>query len=117
MAFDVIEEDFDHFPLYCPIFPAIELVYGYGRGTKRQSDASATLDRIDNARGYVRDNVLIISWRGNRLEKQFDAGRVTTTCDILWEGFDSQHDTGLINVLSRQLVPITNPPSPPTLLA
>ena len=59
IPFDVTEEDFDHLPLYS-IFPDIKLVYGYGRGRQRQSDASATLDRINNATGCVRDNVLII---------------------------------------------------------
>jgi hypothetical protein len=68
VPFDVTEQDFDHLPLCCPIFPHIKLVYGYGRGRQRQHDASATLDRIDNSRGYVRDNVVIISWRGNRLK-------------------------------------------------
>jgi hypothetical protein len=43
------------------------LNYG-GNGKGRQDDNSATIDRIDNARGYVRDNVLICSWKANRLK-------------------------------------------------
>jgi hypothetical protein len=76
VVFDVTEQDFDHLPLYCPIFPNIKLIYGYGRGRKRQNDASATLDRIDNSRGYVRDNVVIISWRGNRLKNNSTPGEL-----------------------------------------
>jgi len=86
IPFDVTEEDFDHLPLYCPIVPDIKLVYGYGRGRQRQSDASATLDRIDNATGYVRDNVLIISWRGNRLKNNSTPGELRQLATFYGKG-------------------------------
>lgn len=51
-------------PEFCPVL-GIRLVIGGGSGF---SDASPTLDRIDNSRGYVRDNVLVVSWRANRIK-------------------------------------------------
>ncbi len=71
--FDITEADFDHLPTHCPIL-GIQLHYG-GNGKGRQDDNSATIDRIDNARGYVRDNVLICSWRANRIKSDGTADR------------------------------------------
>jgi hypothetical protein len=51
------------------------LNYG-GNGKGRQDDNSAAIDRIDNGLGYVRDNVLICSWRGNRLKNDTSAGEL-----------------------------------------
>jgi len=45
----------------------MQLNYG-GNGKQRANDNSATIDRIDNGLGYVKDNVLIVSWRANRLK-------------------------------------------------
>lgn len=46
----------------CPIL-GIELTWGdYTAGT------SASIDRIDNAKGYTQDNSRVISWRANRIK-------------------------------------------------
>jgi len=63
----------NHLPTHCPIL-GIQLHYG-GNGKGRQDDNSATIDRIDNARGYIRDNVLICSWRANRIKSDGTADR------------------------------------------
>src|SRR6266852_3115250 len=63
----------NHLPTHCPIL-GIQLHYG-GNGKGRQDDNSATIDRIDNARGYIRDNVLICSWRANRIKSDETADR------------------------------------------
>lgn len=61
-------------PERCPIL-GIEIEAGVGR--KRDSDSpilvgardsSPSLDRIDNTRGYVPGNVMVISWRANYLK-------------------------------------------------
>ncbi len=49
-------------PELCPVL-GVRLEW---RG--RRTDYSPSLDRIDNARGYVRGNVIVVSWRANRLK-------------------------------------------------
>lgn len=50
-------------PEVCPIL-GIKLEYGGGI----KSDASASLDRMDNNKGYLKDNVQIISWKANTMK-------------------------------------------------
>src|SRR5262252_1025870 len=50
-------------PDRCPIL-GIPLFYTEGR----QSDNSPSIDRIDSNRGYTPDNIVVISWRANRLK-------------------------------------------------
>lgn len=50
-------------PKHCPIF-GIELRHTYGP----RSDESSSIDRIDNTKGYTKDNIVICSWRANRLK-------------------------------------------------
>lgn len=52
-------------PDRCPIL-GIELITR--RGGTGPSDNSPTLDRRDNSRGYVRDNIQVISHRANRIK-------------------------------------------------
>lgn len=44
----------------------IKLVY-YSKSGKKESN-SASLDRIDNSKGYIKGNVRFISWRANSLK-------------------------------------------------
>lgn len=59
----------DHVPMplptHCPVL-GIELTYP-GAGIGRRP-GSASLDRLDNSRGYVPGNVAIMSWRANKLK-------------------------------------------------
>lgn len=50
-------------PATCPIL-GLPLICGIGKW----QDNSPTLDRIDNTQGYVPGNVMVISWRANRLK-------------------------------------------------
>ena len=71
VEFDLMESDFDlPLPTHCPIL-GIPLQYA-GNGKGRQTDSSATIDKIDNDRGYITGNVLICSWKANRMKS--DAG-------------------------------------------
>lgn len=47
----------------CPILQ-IPIKNGQGRWV----DSSPTLDRVDNFKGYTPENILVISWRANRLK-------------------------------------------------
>ena len=51
------------FPITCPI---LGLQLKYNRGA--QQDNSYSIDRIDSTLGYDVDNIIVISWRANRLK-------------------------------------------------
>ena len=59
LAFDIKLEDIK-IPSRCPLLDIL-LVVGGGHN-------SPSLDRIDSAVGYTRDNVWVISWRANALK-------------------------------------------------
>lgn len=61
LEFDLKSEDIV-VPDVCPVF-GMTLIGGGGL-----RDNIPTLDRIDNAKGYVRGNVIVVSWRANRLK-------------------------------------------------
>lgn len=65
MEFDLKLEDLLPAPVFCPVYD-VELVYG---AQKPKCAASASLDRKDNSRGYVKGNVAIISLQAN-IDKQ-----------------------------------------------
>lgn len=55
-------------PSVCPIL-GIELRSTFGSGGRPGGDAgSPSIDRIDNQRGYVPGNIVIVSWRANRIK-------------------------------------------------
>lgn len=51
-------------PRVCPVL-GIRLI----RAAGYRGDASPSLDRIDNTKGYVSGNVCVISWRANALKR------------------------------------------------
>jgi len=59
-----ITEDDITIPTICPVL-GIEIT----KENRRASDTSATIDRIDNNKGYIRGNVLIISYRANSIKR------------------------------------------------
>jgi hypothetical protein len=62
LEFTISKEDIV-IPATCPVL-GIEL----RRATGRRDQHSPTLDRIDNTRGYVRGNIVVVSWRANKLK-------------------------------------------------
>lgn len=65
MEFSVSEADFpDGIPEVCPVLGIP--IYKVGG---RLSDNSPTIDRVDNSKGYISGNVVIISYRANALKK------------------------------------------------
>ena len=52
-------------PQFCPLLhiPIIHKV-----GTGKRNDNSPSLDRLDNSRGYVKGNIVVVSWRANFLK-------------------------------------------------
>jgi len=63
IPFDLTKEDII-VPDICPVFNK-PLVFGYGNG---RNPMSPSLDRIDNTKGYVKGNVIVVSWRANHLK-------------------------------------------------
>ena len=62
LEFDLVIEDIN-IPTHCPIL-GIELF----TGDDKVHPGSPSLDRIDNSRGYTKDNVQVISDRANRMK-------------------------------------------------
>lgn len=62
LEFDLTVEDIK-IPIVCPVFGAP--LY---RHDGARANNSPSLDRIDNSKGYVKDNVWVISWRANRIK-------------------------------------------------
>lgn len=55
-------------PEKCPVF-GIELKWGVGGGKGlKNRDRTPSVDRIDNTKGYTRDNIVVVSYRANRLK-------------------------------------------------
>ena len=50
-------------PITCPIL-GIPLKYNRGK----QDDDSYSIDRLDSTKGYEVDNIVVISWKANRLK-------------------------------------------------
>lgn len=51
------------FPEYCPIL-GIKLDYF----SEKMKEDSVSFDRIDSSKGYISGNVLVVSWRANRIK-------------------------------------------------
>ena len=52
-------------PQLCPLLN-IPIIHTVGKG--QRSDNSPSLDRIDNRFGYIKGNILVVSWRANFLK-------------------------------------------------
>lgn len=63
LPFELTEEDIP-LPEFCPVF-GTKLVIGIGK----QSGDSPSVDRIDNTKGYVKGNVVVVSQRANSLKR------------------------------------------------
>ncbi len=64
LDFSVLESELS-MPEVCPIL-GIKLNYGAGKGNDYNR---ASLDRIDNTKGYTKDNIQIISLRANVIKR------------------------------------------------
>lgn len=50
-------------PEYCPVL-GIKLI----KSENKVSDNSPTLDRINNSKGYIKGNVVVVSYKANRIK-------------------------------------------------
>jgi len=57
-------------PEKCPVL-GIPLKSAYGQSSRRigyDRDCAPSVDRIDNSRGYTRDNIIVVSFKANRIK-------------------------------------------------
>jgi hypothetical protein len=69
LEFSITEHDVV-IPSHCPVL-GIELSFGLGRGkgqSHAERDGRASLDRIENSKGYIPGNVIVVSFRANRIK-------------------------------------------------
>jgi hypothetical protein len=65
-------------PARCPVL-GIELSFGIGQGlgaSLAQRDTRYSIDRIDNSRGYTPDNIVVVSYRANRIKSDAKLGEL-----------------------------------------
>jgi len=79
MEFSLTLEDII-IPEFCPVFGIrLESGFGMGRGIGLdQRDRAPSVDRIDNAKGYTKDNIIIVSYRANRLKSDARVEEIET---------------------------------------
>ncbi len=54
-------------PEHCPVF-GIPIYCNRKNGSSYQTNNSPSVDRIDNNKGYTKDNIAVISWRANSIK-------------------------------------------------
>lgn len=67
MEFSLTREDIQ-IPEKCPVF-GIPLKFELRRGKGlSEKDCRPSVDRIDNSKGYTKDNIVVVSYRANRIK-------------------------------------------------
>lgn len=64
IEFSITKEDIPEIPEICPV--ALIPLFPRNDGTRGPCDNSPTLDRLDPLRGYTKENIRVISHKGNR---------------------------------------------------
>lgn len=65
-------------PEHCPVY-GIKLYKAVGQG--RPLANSPTIDRLDNTKGYIKNNINVISYRANTLKKDASAEEIRKLLD------------------------------------
>ncbi len=82
---DIETTDLFPLPTHCPIL-GLELNYNYIDSPKTgegRIENSASIDRLDNSKGYVKGNVVVCSWRANRIKNNGNAEEHRKIADYL----------------------------------
>jgi len=65
-------------PEHCPVL-GIKLKNGVGKFC----DASPSVDRLDSSKGYTPDNILVISYRANRIKCDANLSEILLVADYM----------------------------------
>ena len=83
IEFDLKFEDLE-IPDYCPVF-GTEINYNGGRGL---CTCSPTIDRLDPDGPYTKDNVMIVSYRANRIKSDASIPELCAVIQYMWRHHD-----------------------------
>ena len=88
-------------PEFCPVL-GIRLVpsVGEGRKTLTRLDSSPIIDRIDNSKGYTKDNICVISLRANNIKKDATLAELRA----LAAHMEKAHQEPVIDISERLLI-------------
>lgn len=62
-------------PKMCPYLEIVLI-----KGTKGKYENTPSLDRIDNSKGYTKDNILVVSKKGNSMKNSASPSELATFC-------------------------------------
>jgi hypothetical protein len=83
MLFNLSIEDVQ-IPKFCPVL-GIELNWSVGKKGNAARGNSPSLDRIDNAKGYIKGNTLVISHRANCIKRDATISELRRLADFYTE--------------------------------
>jgi len=83
LPFDIVKEDIK-IPEYCPVL-RIPLIFGKGAICQN----SPTLDKVIPKKGYVKDNIVVVSMRANSLKRDATIQELRRIADY-YEQFEFQ---------------------------
>ena len=74
-----ITEDDIFIPVHCPVLGILLNPVGRGQGLK---DSTPSIDRFFNDIGYTPDNIVVVSWRANRLKSDATPAELRAISDF-----------------------------------
>ncbi len=86
LEFTITKEDIV-IPDVCPVL-GIPIIPGKGRvgdGLVGALDTSPSVDRIDNSKGYIPGNIMVISWRANYLKNNASLDELILLAEYAWK--------------------------------
>src|ERR1700748_307410 len=81
ITFLLVKEDII-VPKFCPVY-GIELK----NATGYQNDSSISIDRINNKIGYIKENIIIVSWKANRFKRDSSFKEMT----LMYKNFNKNN--------------------------
>lgn len=92
-------------PTHCPVF-GFEMTHSTGHG---RTDTSYSIDRLDNAKGYVKGNVAVISWLANRLKNDATLDQLESVVSWMRSNSKPPQPAGSLNTVVPKVTPATSP--------
>ena len=84
IEFDLTFSDLKIIPDHCPVL-GVKINY---EGEQGLCICSPSIDRIDPNRGYTADNVMIVSYRANRIKSDATIHELCAVIQYVWKHYD-----------------------------